>query len=338
VKIGILTTRVTARESAEVARACEAHGLDSVWVAEDLWHRAAMPVAAACALATERIRVGVGVVNPYSQHPSQIAMNFGTLAELSGGRAVLAVGASVKRWVEQMGYTQDRPRTRVAEAIAIVRELLQTGISSFEGREYRLDELALGFSPGVPAPLFMAAMGERSVRTCGAVGDGWMVSLLLPASYVRAARVWLAEGAAEAGRDAARLEISQYIPFACSEDVAAARAQAKELAGLFMVGDLDLFREQPPVLKALSGYLEHTSEASYHATVDRLREGVPAVEAVPDTLLDEVAVCGTPEQCAAQLRRFADAGTTEAVLLPAGDGVAAAEVLGTEIRPRLREV
>jgi len=294
-----------------------------------------MPVAAACALATERIRVGIGVVNPYSQHPSQIAMNYGTLAELSEGRAVLAIGSSVRRWVEQMGLTQDRPRTRVAEAIAIVRELLGQGVSSRRGHEFALDDVRLGFAPAVPAPLFMAAMGERSVRTCGAVADGWMVSLLLPAAYVRAARGWLAEGAAGAGRDARALEVSQYLPFSCSGDGEAARREAKALAGAFMVGDLDLFREQPPVLRALSGHLERTSAREYLATVDRLRAGVPATEAVSDALLDEVAVCGTPAECAAQLRRFAAAGTTEAVLLPAGDGVAAAEVLGAEIRPRL---
>jgi 5,10-methylenetetrahydromethanopterin reductase len=335
VKLGLLTTRVRARESAEVARACEDHGLDSVWVAEDLWHRGAMPVATACALATERIRVGVGVVNPYSQHPSHLAMNYATLAELSGGRAVLAIGASVERWVEQMGLEYERPRTRVAEAIEIVRDLLATGVSSHQGLEFALDELTLGFEIDVAAPLFMAAMGQRSVRTCGRVADGWMVSILEPAAYVRTARRWLAEGAAEAGRDVDAIEISQYLPFACSDDADAARAQAKELAGLFMVGDLDLFKDQPPVLEALSAHLDHTTEAEYAATVERLREGVPAVDAISDALLDEVAVSGTAEQCAVQLHRIAEAGTTEAILLPAGDGRKAAAVLGDDIRRRL---
>jgi 5,10-methylenetetrahydromethanopterin reductase len=332
-KLGLLTTRVPARESAAVARACEDHGLDSVWVAEDLWHRGAMPVATACALATERIRIGIGVANPYSQHPSMLAMNFGTLAEIADGRAVLALGASVGRWVEQMGYDYARPRTRVKETIAIVRELLAGGPSSFGGREFTLDELALGFEVEVAAPIFMGAIGERSVRTCGETGEGWLVSVLLPAAYVRAGRAWLAEGAAAAGRDAAALEVSQYIPFACSPDGATARAQAKELAGLFMVGDLDLFKDRPPVVKALAGYLDSTTPAQYAAAVERLRAGVPAQEAVTDALLAELAVVGTPAECAAQLRMFADAGTTEAILFPAGDGVEAAALLGQDIRP-----
>jgi 5,10-methylenetetrahydromethanopterin reductase len=294
-----------------------------------------MPVATACALATERIRVGIGVVNPYSQHPSQLAMNYGTLAEIADGRAVLAIGASVDRWLEQMGLEQRRPRTRVAEAVAIIRELFTAGKSSFQGREFALDELVLGFPVDVPAPLFVGAMGERTVRTCGAIADGWLVSLLLSAAYVRTAREWLAEGANEAGRDVSEVEIAQYVLFACSDDAPRARAQAKELVGLFMAGDLDLFKDTPPAVRALSGHLASTTEGEYAATVDALRSGVPATEAVSDALVDEVAVSGSPEQCAEQLRALADAGTTEAVMLPAGAGVEAAALLGGVIRKHM---
>lgn len=335
-KVGLVSTRVDTETTIHTARACERSGLDSIWLVEDLWHRGAMPLATACALTTERIRVGIGVVNPYNQHPSLIAMNYGALAEFAGGRAVLGIGASVERWVEQMGLEYRLPRTATKEAIEIVRELLAGGPSSYQGKAFQLDELELGFESAHPAPLYMGAMGERTVRTCGEVADGWLVSVLEPVGYLRKAMGWLREGAESAGRDVAEIEVVQYLPFACSHDSAAARAQAKEVIGIFIVGELELYRKQDAVMSALSAHLDTVSPEEYMHALDQLVEGVPARDAITDALCDELAIAGTPEECAAQLRRYRDAGVTEAGLLPAGAAAAeAAAVIAEEIVPLL---
>jgi 5,10-methylenetetrahydromethanopterin reductase len=333
-KLGLVVTRVDADTTVAAARACERAELDSIWLVEDLWHRGVMPLATACALATERVRIGIGVVNPYNQHPSLIAMNYGVLAEIARGRAVLGVGSSVARWVEQMGIDHRLPRTSVKEAIEITRELLAGGPSSYSGKAFTLDRIELGFEVDQPAPLFMGAMGERSVRTCGEVADGWVVSVLEPVGYVRKAREWMGEGAERAGRDVGELEVVQYLPFACSHDSAEARATAKEIIGIFIVGELELYRNQGPVMSALSAHLDTVSEAEYMDVLDRLVAGLPASEAITDALCDELAIAGTPQECAEQLRRYGDAGVTEAVLLPAGEATeAAAELVAREIRP-----
>ena len=73
------------RRSLELAAAAEANGFASLWFAENPFHRGLMPVAGACAAMTERIGIGLGIVNFYQHHPTLIAAEFAALDELAGG-------------------------------------------------------------------------------------------------------------------------------------------------------------------------------------------------------------------------------------------------------------
>lgn len=335
-RVGLMVTRVDAETTIAAARAGEANGHDAVWLVEDLWHRGAVPLATACALATERIRVGVGVVNPYTLHPTLFAMNYGSLAEISGGRAVIGIGSSVKSWVEQMGIEHRLPRTMVKESVEIARELLAGKRCFYRGKAFSIDGIELGFKVDQPTPMFVGAMGERTVRTTGAIADGWIVSILEPVGYVREAKKWLSEGAEQAGRDPSAIEVVQYFPFSCSSDSAKAKAAAKAMIAVFIEGEIELYQQQRSVMTALSAYLETVSPEGYLQVLERLNAGVDPVEAITDELADELSISGTPEECAAQLRRYRDAGVTEAALIPAGMEIEdAAVVLGRDIKPLL---
>src|ERR1700676_1591003 len=99
-----------------LARAAEANNFSSVWFAENPFERGVLPAAAACAVATERIRIGIGVWNPFNRHPSLIAMEIGALDELAKGRVSLGIGSGIGSAVERMGISYARPLTAVAEA------------------------------------------------------------------------------------------------------------------------------------------------------------------------------------------------------------------------------
>ena len=79
-----------------IAQAAEAAGFDQLWVSHDLFLRSAPVILSACALATERIQLGTCILNPYTMHPSEIAMLAATLDELSGGG-----------YLDHLGYRAD---------------------------------------------------------------------------------------------------------------------------------------------------------------------------------------------------------------------------------------
>ena len=86
-----------------LAVTAERAGFDQVWLSHDLFWRSAPVMLAAAAVATERIALGIGIANPYSAHPAEIAMHAATLQELTGGRFLLGLGAGAEEFLGWAG-------------------------------------------------------------------------------------------------------------------------------------------------------------------------------------------------------------------------------------------
>jgi len=108
----------------EHAVAAERAGLSTLWFAENPFTRGVWPAMAACAVATRRLRIGIGVFNPYNRHPSLMAMEMAAFDELSAGRAVLGIGAGIGTKVRKMQLANDRPIAAMRDAMTITRRLL----------------------------------------------------------------------------------------------------------------------------------------------------------------------------------------------------------------------
>ena len=100
---------------------------------EDYAFPGAFSSAAAIAAVTSKIKIGTGVINPFTRHPVLIAMELAALDQLSGRRAILGLGASLRLWIEQqMGIRYDKPLSALRDAVVIIR-----GLFAGEQVEYR---------------------------------------------------------------------------------------------------------------------------------------------------------------------------------------------------------
>ncbi len=303
----------------ELARATEAAGLASVWFAENPFGRGVLPAAAACAVATERVRIGIGVFNPFNRHPTLIAMEIGALDELAGGRAALGIGAGIGAAVERMGLGYDRPLGAVADAFAIVRAMLRGETVDYSGRVFSAHHAALGFEAPRPGmPIFMAARGDRSLALCGRIADGLMISNMCTPGFTNRAQGIVAEAARAAGRPPPG-EIVQYVPCVARPDRAAAYIAAKEMLGDMVTGFWSLGGRFPAARAAMlqgSGI----DAPEIETAVERLTAGVPAAEALDDRFVAAFAIAGTAEDCLARAVVYGDTGVGELVLTFAGAG------------------
>src|SRR5262249_39394880 len=153
---------IDSRRSLALAACAETSGFASLWFAENPFDRGVLPAAAACAAATERIGIGIGVLNPYNRHPTLIAMEIGALDELAPGRARLGIGSGIASATERMGLRADLPLAAVRDALVIVRAMLSGEEVNYAGRAFSAIKVKLEYKPlRRELPLLMAARGEQ---------------------------------------------------------------------------------------------------------------------------------------------------------------------------------
>ena len=169
-------------ELARRARLAEERGYDSLWVTERYFQEETFSLLGFLAAATERIELGVGVVNPYTRHPGLVAMAAATADRLAGGRLLLGLGRSDPGVIEgTFGIPYSAPRETLAEAVGVIRRLL-TGETVDEpkgrfgagGREARRDAgaAAADLPRGDRAACAAARRGGRRRRAAERVRSG----------------------------------------------------------------------------------------------------------------------------------------------------------------------
>jgi 5,10-methylenetetrahydromethanopterin reductase len=315
-EIGIrLSGVLSPRRCIELARAAERAGLSSVWFAENPFQRGIVATAGACAAATERIRIGVGVVNPYGRHPTLIAMDFGGLDELSGGRTILGIGSGIASAVRRMGFSDNLPVTAVREAIGIIRTMLGGEAVTFDGKVFSVDGVRLGFPPcRADLPIYMAAAGERALRVCATIADGLIISNLTPPRTALRLAQRLRAVAEAAGRTP---RIVQYVPCAVDLDGDAARATVMQALGEMLANLWPNVSEWQPAKEAIvSDSL--IPRAEFAAALDRLRRGDPVTSVLDARYIAAFAIAGTAEECVQQAAAYRAAGVDELALTFAG--------------------
>ena len=313
--------------SRELIAEAERMGADSVWVPE-AWAFDALTPLGWLAATTSRIRLGSAIVQLGARTPANLAMSALSLQVLSGGRFVLGIGTSGPQVMEGWhGVRFDRPVQRTRETIEIIRTVTRGDRLEHHGRIYELplpDSQGRAIRSPVPpmhVPIHIAALGPANLRLTGEMADGWIGNSFFPET----ASVFLdpiREGAAEAGRDLADLDLTVAVGLELTDDVEeAGRRHAEGYAFTFgAMGSAtqnfynDAFARQ--------GYGEDVA-AVQQLWLSGDRDG--ARRRVPTAIGLGTNLVGTEEMVKDRLRLYKKAGvTTLRVGLPegpVGDGI-----------------
>jgi len=319
-EIGICMLSATPiAEFVKVARVADEVGLDSVWVAEgyhffrDLGEpRSATTVAAAIALNTKRIKIGLGIIPPYTRHPALIAMEAVSLSELSGGRFILGLGAA-KAAAIHMGYTAEtlKPIPAHRDAIAIVRALLEGKALDYKGKTFTFD--APPRHPKEPAtkvPIAMVTTGPVILKLAGESADIVLLPTFTTPAFVRYARGEIAKGAAIAGRSVDDIPLGATIPFSVHEDSRKARDAIRQLTAVYITNKVQNIKND--TLMSAAGMSAEEAEPIARAKTERGIEAATAM--VTDEIMDKVVIAGNPDEVNVKLKALGDAGMTMPLL------------------------
>jgi len=292
--------------------------------------RAAFSVAAFVVAATRTVTVGIGVVNPFWRHPSVIAMEAATLAEASGGRFRIGLGAALwsLRTLGEADERTRRPLTATVEAARVVRALLRAedgvdGVVNTVRHDARLD-----LPVPHPVPVYLGPVNRRMLAAAGAWADGVELGALVSTGYARWAWPVIAQGAVDAGRDPAALDLAAPITVSLDGDHRRARASVRrELAAY-------LHRVEPVMFEHAGADHERIEAVRLAVSTGGPEAGVPLID---DGLIDTFTAAGDPEHVAARFDDLAAAGVRGllATLAPSPDPHHAVELLAQEVLPRV---
>src|SRR5881628_1683978 len=277
----------------ECVTLAEALGYESAWVAEG--HGGdQFEILGACALATQRIRLGTSISSVFVRSAPTIGMAAATVDQLADGRFILGLGGSHRVQVEpEHGIPFVQPTARLRDIITIER-------------------FDLWFRPRRPQiPIYVAALFPRMLEIAGELADGVLLTWPTPATIARAVD-HVAIGARRAGRAATAIDVASLIPCAVAKTAAAARDALRPAVGLY-AGFFPRYNR----LLAEAGFGD-----AVRAIKDAFDRGgrEAAAKIVPDELIDAVALAGTPDTCRDRLAAYRRAGLALPIVSPRVSG------------------
>jgi F420-dependent oxidoreductase-like protein len=319
VRLGLNFGYWSSGPSDNVALALEAErlGYHSLWTAE-AWGSDAVTTLTWLAAKTERINVGTAIMQMPARTPAMTAMTAATLDLLTGGRFLLGLGASGPQVVEGWhGVVYGKLLTRTREYVEIVRAILKRERPLEYHGEYYDIPVSGGTGLGKPLklivhplrsdiPIYIAAIGPKNVALAAEVADGWLPVFFSPLR-VNVFRESLDEGFARRkdGKTMSEFDIAPTVSVVVGADVDACRAQVKPNLALYIGGMGARGKNFYNDLARRYGYAEAAERIQSLYLAGRKSE---AVAAVPDELVDEVALCGPPERIKDQLAAWREAG------------------------------
>ncbi|MDP2623563.1 MAG: LLM class F420-dependent oxidoreductase [Actinomycetota bacterium] len=295
-------------------------GYHSVWVAE-VYGSDAVSMLAWYGASTEKIHLGSAILQMPARTPAMTAMTAVTLSELSGGRFLLGLGMSGPQVVEGWhGVPYGKPLGVTREYVSILRSAFARDKLEHRGEHYRIPfdgpgssglgrALRLTVHPTHDIPIYLAAIGPKNVSLAAEIADGWLPFWYSPFRAADVFRGALEDGFARSGdpgkRD--RFDIAPTVPAVVTDETEQALRGVKPLLALY-VGGMGA--------RGRNFYFDLVCRYGYEEQATRIQDlylagkRAAAVAAVPDSLVEEVALIGPPAALRDKLEAWTESGVS----------------------------
>ena len=312
----------------KLVQEAEAIGYESVWVPE-AYSSDAVTVLSWLGAETEHIALGTGLLQIPARSPAMTAMTAATLDELSGGRVRLGLGASGPQVAEGWhGVPYGKPLGKTREYVEILRKIwAREERVTYDGDHYQLpymgeDATGLGkplkliFHPRrADIPIYLAAIGPKNVALTAEIADGWLPMFYSPERAPAVFEDALRDGFERSG-DPGKQDRFDVAPAAyahVTDDVEAARDAVRPVVALY-VGGMGA--------KGTNFYNDLASRYGFEGAAGEIQDlylsgnKKEAIAAVPDSLIDETNLFGSPAAVKDRLEAWRESGVTSLLISP----------------------
>ncbi|MCP5029862.1 MAG: LLM class F420-dependent oxidoreductase [Actinomycetia bacterium] len=287
---------------AELMRELVDLGYTDVWSSEADGADGFTPLVLASQQAPE-LRLGVAIIPAFTRAPAVMAQSVASLADAAPGRFVMGIGSSsnviVERW---NGIPFEQPYQRTRDMVRFLKAAL-TGEKITEDYEtFSIDGFRLGLVPEKQPKILVAALREGMLKMAGREGDGAIINWLSADDVATVAPIVHAQGEGK--------EITARIFVCPNPDAETVRAQAKRAVAAYLNVPVYAAFHEWLGREQLRGMWDHWAAGDRKA----------ALEAIPDSVVDEIIIHGPPEACREHIQRYVDNGvdTPALSIMPLG--------------------
>lgn len=302
-RIGLILTGGSARADLDQALRAEAAGFDGVYAIE-FFNRHGYVTLGAIAQATRRVRIGTAIANAFIRTPLLHASAAMDLDELSQGRMVLGLGSATRRMNQDWyGVPFEAPAARMQELVELLRAAFRAqkgGGLRWSGEHWQLN-VPIYARPGAvreEIPIWVAAVNRRMIAAAGSVADALVGHPIATRRWHRDVTLpGLREAERKAGRPEGACALAPYVMTSIQEDREQAIRDAKNQIGFYFTTAL------------YHSILEHHGlrEVGEKCRAALRSFDVKAMAAaVPDALVDEIAIACTPDEAPHRLAQWSD--------------------------------
>ena len=274
-------------------------GYTDIWSAEADGADAFTPLALAAAW-EPRLRLGTAIVPAYTRAPACFAQSVASLADAAPGRFAIGVGSSsnviVERW---NGVPFVEPYKKVRDVVRFLRDSLGGEKVSKSYDTFEVNGFKLGIRPEQAPPILVAALREGMLKLAAREGDGAIINWLSAEDVSKVAAVVREHSGGVDKEIVARI-------FVCpSEDADAIRTAAKFAIAAYL---------NVPVYAAFHDWLGRGPALQGMWDAWKAGDRKAALAAIPDEVVDQLIVHGTPAACRARIQQYYDNGVTTSSL------------------------
>jgi probable F420-dependent oxidoreductase len=274
-------------------------GYTDIWSAEADGADAFTPLALAAAW-EPRLRLGTAIVPAYTRSPACFVQSVASLADAAPGRFAIGIGSSsnviVERW---NGVPFEEPYKKVRDVVRFIKDALEGEKIKKSYDTFEINGFRLAIQPEHKPPVLVAALREGMLRLAGREGDGAIINWLSADDVAKVVPIVTDAAGGDDREIVARI-------FCCpSENTEVVRAAAKFAIAAYL---------NVPVYAAFHDWLGRGEELQGMWDAWKAGDRKAALAEIPDSVVDELIVHGSPEACRAQIQSYFDNGVTTSSL------------------------
>jgi len=328
-KLGIaFFPREDSRIIARYIKLAENCGFDYTWVTDQFFNRDVFVTLALAAAKTQKIKLGPGVVNPYTRNVAVLASSAATLDEVSDGRAVLGIGTGGIE-LNSLCLPRTRPLEACRETIQVVTRLLKNEIVSYDGEVIKLDKARISFKAKGRIPIYLGARGPLMFQLAGELADG-VVTHGVTENYLKFVLENIERGIKKAQRSLPEIDVAIWVTgFSITKKPEIMRDVARLSTAFAIAGT------PKKAMEALS-----LEEKTIDGIADALNKGrlTEAANFITDKVIQAFSIIGSEDECISMIEKLAKSGVSQLIIRPIETEVEATiKNMGRRVIPYLRE-